>query len=56
MIQCGRCDKEIKHGEEYKIAYNTIWCIRCTKLTDGEFDDTHGEFGETYIREFGGYK
>lgn len=48
MVVCSRCDCEIKYGDEYKIAYEQIWCIECAE--DVEED---GNFGMTYIRSKG---
>jgi hypothetical protein len=44
MIVCNRCNCEIKHGDEYKIAYDEVWCIECAE--DAEIN---GNFRITYI-------
>jgi hypothetical protein len=49
MVVCNRCDHEIQYGDEYKIAYNQIWCIECAD----EIDEDDGSFGMTYIRSEG---
>ncbi len=49
MVVCNRCDREIKDGDRYKIAYDKVWCEECSE--DVEVD---GNFGMTYIREGGG--
>lgn len=49
MVVCNRCDIEIEHGDEYKIAYQQIWCIECAEEVE-----VAGNFGITYIRDCGG--
>ncbi len=44
MITCSRCDHEIQHGDEYKIAYDKVWCVECT-----EEHENNDSFGMTYI-------
>ncbi len=38
MIVCNRCDCEIKNGDEYKVAYEEIWCIECAEDVEGMED------------------
>ncbi len=49
MIVCNRCDCEIKHGDEYKVACDKVWCIECAENTE-QFD---GSFGMTYVMDKG---